>query len=199
MRNAGDSKVFISIASSVLALRGNHIVPQPIFHDISKTFLAWNGEAWKLSNCFLGTKGEITGNDAEAIFQRLVPTNPPQGATVAHARICKSFEAVTGPFAMAFFDSRYERVYFGRDFLGRRSMVIGKASNGDYIISSIPNADLDVEWRELDADGIYWIPLQHQLNGANYMVNRVDYVTPNTSMSNLDQLTIVLPSSREVD
>jgi asparagine synthetase B (glutamine-hydrolysing) len=199
MHNAGDAKVFISIASSVLALRGNDVVPQPIFQEQSKTFLCWNGEAWKLSNHTSGAQGEITGNDAAAVFRLLVPNNPPQGASVAHHQICKSFEAVTGPFAMAFFDSRFQRLYFGRDFLGRRSMVVGKASNGDYIISSIPNADPGVDWYELNADGIYWIPLELQLNSTDFVVNRVNYVPPNSSMANSRDLMIVISSNHEVD
>lgn len=183
------SKVYVSIASSVLALRGDDVVAQPIFHNATRSFLCWNGEAWRLNEHWQ----EVTGNDAQAVFQMLTANLNIQNSTTAHTAIYKSFESIHGPFAMTFFDSRYKKLYFGRDCLGRRSLLTGKHVNGDLVISSLPNLITGVSWTEIEADSIYYIKLGRRDNsGTGFETDRVPYVPPNSPLIQLIPEYIVI-------
>jgi len=57
---------WISLISTVLALRGGYVTAQPFKDYHSDSLLCWNGEAWKI-----GTE-KVTGNDGQAIFDALV-------------------------------------------------------------------------------------------------------------------------------
>src|SRR5207237_791651 len=71
----GHPVFYLSITSSVLSLRGNHVTVQPLIDDATGSVLCWNGEAWRIEN------ETIQGNDAELIFKSLltithnIPTN----------------------------------------------------------------------------------------------------------------------------
>ena len=48
--------------STVLALRGDHVVRQPLEEQVDVgSVLCWNGEAWRIGGC------PVSGNDGEAI------------------------------------------------------------------------------------------------------------------------------------
>ena len=181
--NVPGSKVYISIASSVLALRGDVVVPQPILSSGAESFLCWNGEAWKFK------EKEITGNDASAVFQLLT-----LGGSDSHNQVIKGVEAIVGPFAMSFFNSRNQNLYFGRDYLGRRSLLTAKSQAGDVIISSVPDLSVSDAWEEVEADGVYYIDLQMQVNGAtNFAVGKIPYVTAgSTQITSLSDYIVLL-------
>jgi len=188
--NAPGSKAYISIASSVLALRGDDIVPQPIASSISDSFLCWNGEAWKFK------EEEVTGNDAVAVFQLLTQDGSDnQIPAQLHTQVIKSVEAIVGPFAMVFFESHSQRLYFGRDQLGRRSLLTTKTQSGDIIISSVPDLGLSETWEEVEANGLYYIDLRKQVNDSgNFAVDMVPFVTSNSAqISSISNYIVFLP------
>lgn len=188
--NAPGSKVYISIASSVLALRGDDIVPQPIVSSVSKSFLCWNGEAWKFK------EEEVTGNDAVAVFQLLTQDGSDnQIPAQLHTQVTKGVEAIVGPFAMVFFESHSQRLYFGRDRLGRRSLLMTKMHSGDIIISSVSDLSFSDTWEEVEADGLYYIDLQKQVNDTSkFAVDMVPFVTSNNAqISSISNYIVFLP------
>jgi asparagine synthetase B (glutamine-hydrolysing) len=155
---ASGHKLYISIASSVLALRGTEVVAQPIFYDGTQTFLCWNGEAYRVD------EQEVIGNDAQYISALLDQESRERDEACAHSRLI--YDAIRGPFAMVFYDSLHGKLYFGRDYLGRRSLGIVQYPNGDLVISSVADLFDGQAWREVDTPAIYYIDLQKQVNST---------------------------------
>lgn len=142
----------IVLTSTVLALRGDHVAAQPLEDAESGSVLCWNGEAWRLD-------GEaISGNDGEAIFARLRVAK----STSANARetcILNVLRSIEGPFAFVYYDAESKRLYFGRDRLGRRSLLRCESEDRRLItFSSVADAPVP-GWKEVDADGLYSIRL----------------------------------------
>ena len=154
--------VCVTFLSTVLSLRGSNTVIQPYQSDDRKYTLCWNGEAWSI-----GTKSTF-GNDTEAVFNLLVNTlkalleneDGLQGPLEAATEIAKALSTVAGPYAFVFFDHDRGQLFFGRDFLGRRSMLKRSSDKGDLILSSISDGEPNAEWTEVEADGVYCIDLQ---------------------------------------
>ncbi|CAK4033994.1 Asparagine synthetase domain-containing [Lecanosticta acicola] len=152
---------YLTCYSTVLSLRGSNPVSQPYQQRGSNSFLCWNGEAW-------GIAGEKpTGNDTAAVFDALqnavsIPVPPmdarEEGSLVTQT-LSQALSQVAGPYALVFYDELRSRVYFGRDSLGRRSLLWRVSTNGDLIFSSITDGTPGQGWTEVDADAIYSIDL----------------------------------------
>lgn len=142
----GTSVTHLAFTSSVLALRGDHVAQQPFIDPETGSVFCWNGEAWKIR------QHDVSGNDGEAIAALL---NQAVGRVLEdrEAAILKVLRSIDGPFAFVFFDKPSGKIYYGRDRLGRRSLVIREGSQG-ITLSSITDA-VDPQWREVEADGIY--------------------------------------------
>jgi hypothetical protein len=84
------------------------------------------------------------------------------GSTLAANQdaIINVFRSIEGPFAFVYYDGSSGTLYFGRDRLGRRSLMISldKAS-GTLTLCSIAES-CDPQWKEVEADGIYQVNLQ---------------------------------------
>lgn len=141
---SSDDRVNLEFTSTVLSLRGDHVSKQPFIDSKTGSILCWNGEAWRFS-------GEnVMGNDGEALFARL---------TAPGSDVLGVLRAIEGPFAFVFFDKQARSVYYGRDRLGRRSLLICRdESNSTVTLSSIAEASLP-SWQEVPADGIYEMDL----------------------------------------
>ncbi|KAK5202133.1 hypothetical protein LTR16_000266 [Cryomyces antarcticus] len=145
--------VYISSLSTVLSLRGNRIVSQPLVDDAARSFLCWNGEAWKIDG------KPFNGNDAEIVFQLFLKactsTEQMTETTLSHQNLVKAVALIAGPYAFVFYDSAHGLVYFGRDCLGRRSLLQRTDGAGDFMLSSICDARVEDGWTEVEADGLY--------------------------------------------
>lgn len=149
------------LCSTVLSLRGAVTVSQPFRRPSSESTLCWNGEAW-------GIGGEQPdGNDTEHIFdildkaaQQPVPVmDAHEELGYATTSISDAISQVSGPYAFVFHDAVGSRLFFGRDFLGRRSLLRQITCDGDLILSSVTNAVAEDVWFEVEANGVYGIDL----------------------------------------
>lgn len=157
------SKAFVTLHSTVLSLRGSNTTTQPYQDPSGKYTLCWNGEAWNISG------KRPTGNDTEAVCNLLVndlekPATEDVGAVAlsvsAQARcIAVALSQIAGPYAFVFFDHLRSRLFFGRDFLGRRSLLNKITPEGDFLISSVSDGDARAGWTEIEADGIYYVDI----------------------------------------
>lgn len=156
----------LAFCSSVLSLRGDHVTRQPLCSDLaSKSILCWNGEAWKIKNQALIDK---TRNDGQTVFALLLAAAQGHHASRAEADashdgpdirgslVLERLSTIAGPFAFVFWDALNARLYFGRDCLGRRSLLV-KATEELLLISSVGDGSLG--WHEVEADGIYCVDL----------------------------------------
>lgn len=145
----------LSFTSTVLALRGDHIARQPLRDENSGSILCWNGEAWRI-------QGELlSGNDTEAVFALLSNASSSRSlqepeASASDDPVLEALRSIEGPFAFIYYDKPARRVYYGRDRLGRRSLLIKAGS--PLVLSSIAESTSE-EWSEVEADGCYSIHL----------------------------------------
>lgn len=145
----------LTFTSTVLSLRGDHVAKQPLIDQQTGSVLCWNGEAWRI-------RGQaLTGNDTEAVGDLLwnasrsrqgdsQETSPQEGP------VLEALREIEGPFAFIYFDKPARRLYYGRDRLGRRSLLVNKGQ--PYVLSSIPESASD-QWIEVEADGCYSLQL----------------------------------------
>lgn len=119
----------LTCCSSVLALRGDLIQQQPLVDDATGSILCWNGEAWKLDGRL------VSGNDSSQVFQALLSATSSSSPTNA---IIEVLTSITGPFAFVFFDHRSSTLYYGRDRLGRRSLLLQQDDLG-LSLCSVPS------------------------------------------------------------
>lgn len=182
--------IFVNIVSTVLSLRGDSTVNQPIQDASSASVLCWNGEAWKHSD------KPIFGNDAQVVFNLMLSATQdlPQGDGLTFERNTASLTAfqnvigsISGPFAFVFYEARSRRVFFGRDILGRRSLLIRRGPREELAISSVCNGAPLEGWEEVEADGIYVLDL------TAYLMEPHDNVKDGTSQQGYPFRTRHLP------
>jgi asparagine synthetase B (glutamine-hydrolysing) len=146
--------IYLTFVSSVLSLRGSNIVPQPLVDNATGSVLCWNGEAWKIDS------EPVDGNDSELVFDLLLRASA--DAEGSHLQVIRTLEKIQGPFALVYYDAQGQRLYYGRDCLGRRSLVKTTLSDCTVIISSICDLALDAKWAEVEADGVYVTPISQE-------------------------------------
>ncbi|KAI1906178.1 hypothetical protein LOZ12_003833 [Ophidiomyces ophidiicola] len=150
----------LTFISSVLSLRGATIATQPFIDPPSESVLCWNGEAWKLSNEVLA------GNDTYRIFQLFLESiKPPNNGTLPCTRqvplgtLAQAISTIAGPFAFVFYDRPWSRIIYGRDFLGRRSLLQGRDYKANFVISSVCAGTPSNCFEEVSTDGIHVLDL----------------------------------------
>ena len=163
-----ESPIFLNFFASVLSLRGDSLVEQPLVDPETESVLCWNGEAWKIDG------KAIIGNDAVAVFDLLInattpddehsSTRYPDGNESYISRIVGVFSRITGPYAFIYYDACNAQIFYGRDVLGRRSLVMNKHRKESFAISSICDPDTTKEWEEIESYGIYVLDLCTEWN-----------------------------------
>lgn len=152
-RQGTTASTHLALTSTVLGLRGDQIAKQPFVDPQNGSALCWNGEAWKIKH------HDVTGNDGEVIARLLFDAT---GRSLADREdaILNVLRSIDGPFAFVFFDASSNKLYFGRDRLGRRSLLV--RDDGDMVILSSVAETVDPSWREVEADGVYVLDLAHE-------------------------------------
>lgn len=153
--NDETSTTHLAFTSTVLALRGDHVARQPFVHDQSGSVFCWNGEAWRIRHA------DLSGNDGEAIAS-LLNAACQCAPTAREGAIIQVLRSIDGPFAFVFFDRTSKKLYFGRDRLGRRSLLLRFDGQG-LVLSSVAESK-EPGWKEVEADGIYVL----ELNACRY-------------------------------
>ncbi|PIB02677.1 Asparagine synthetase domain-containing protein [Cercospora beticola] len=160
--SSGETRTYLTLFSTVLSLRGNVTTDQPLRTAECQAVLCWNGEAWKI-------RGQPPlGNDTAAVHQLLsegLAEVRDFGAGTAEAiraslrAIARSLARVAGPYAFVFFNEKSSRLFFGRDFLGRRSLLWKIDQRGELLLSSVGDSSMHGAWAEVEADGVYCVDL----------------------------------------
>lgn len=170
---------FLTFLSTVLSLRGEGIVRQPQEDPDSGSLLCWNGEAWKVGN------EVIDGNDSHVVFDLFVKAIRPFGPGSSNAaylygqsmrRTLDVIASISGPYAFVFYDAPHQRIFFGRDTLGRRSLVIRKGLLGRISVSSICDCTENGVWTEIEADGVYMLDLQAAPLSSNDNIGSITFI-----------------------
>jgi len=132
--------VSLTFMSSVLHLRGLEITVQPLISAASDV-LCWNGELWN------GLVIKDDENDGLKLLEALSGTS----------EVWKVIERIEGPWALVYFSAKEKKIWYGRDCLGRRSLLRKRTSVGGLLLSSV---GVDMEgWEEIEVDGLWCLDL----------------------------------------
>lgn len=152
----GSSSCSITLCSTVLSLRGSRVTSQPYQDDKGRYVLCWNGEAWRINGH--SNIEDDTASVHALLCQTLAEnssTDVPPNPSFQAVQISSTLARVAGPYAFVFLDRDQGQLYFGRDFLGRRSLCWRQTTDGALVISSVTDGVSSHYWQELEADGIY--------------------------------------------
>jgi asparagine synthetase B (glutamine-hydrolysing) len=146
--------VHATFLSTVLSLRGTSVVNQPLQDPHTASILCWNGEAWSVGQDL------VTGNDSQLIFAKLLAASTNADCVETSIRAVITLMAcIKGPYAFVFYDAPHKLVYYGRDCLGRRSLLRKTTLDDTLILSSVCDNASGESWAEVEADGIYIVDL----------------------------------------
>jgi hypothetical protein len=168
-----EGSLFLQFTSTVLALRGDHIVRQPLVDTSCGSVLCWNGEAWNIQG------QRVQGNDGEAVLALLVGASrgkPDGQQSSAELAVLDALREIEGPFAFVFYDKPTKRLFYGRDRLGRRSLLLRPGP--PLILCSVAETP-SPDWAEVEADGFYSIDLSQDALIENMAAQRHDWVQNN--------------------
>ncbi|CAI6332614.1 unnamed protein product [Periconia digitata] len=147
------TNLYANFLSSVLSLRGSEMVEQPLCHSPTGSMLCWNGEAWGCSDSAMQIE-----DDSTFMLYNLIPFQAKERKDAATETI-GFLSTVRGPYAFVFYDATNRFIYYGRDCLGRRSLLQKTTPDDQLILSSVCDNTSGQNWTELEADGIYMIDL----------------------------------------
>lgn len=133
---------WLCFLSTVLHLRGSETVAQPLASE--RFVLQWNGEVYS----GLDVRGR---NDTTVLFEALHQQSGPEG-------ICSVMSLVRGEYALVLYDRCESLLYYGRDYFGRRSLVLAATADTLEICSVVP-ADRQ-DFGEVPAAGLWRIDLR---------------------------------------
>jgi asparagine synthetase B (glutamine-hydrolysing) len=147
-------ELYATFLSTVLSLRGTTVVSQPLIDADTGSTLCWNGEAWSI-------RGDVlTDNDSNVVFECLLKVCANIASSLDTTKaVVELLSSIRGPYAIVFYDAVNRRIYYGRDCLGRRSLLRKSTSDGSLISSSVCDNATGEAWAEVEADGIYVIDL----------------------------------------
>ncbi|KZT74799.1 hypothetical protein DAEQUDRAFT_659957 [Daedalea quercina L-15889] len=136
----------LSFTASELRLRGEDLISQP-HRDEYGNLLCWNGEI------FEGMEIAPTENDGKRLFSLLRTRETP-------AEIRDTMGSIEGPYAFVYYKASSQTLYFGRDPLGRRSLLIHRPTQKrPYLILTSVSIGLDpgYDLEELSTEYLYAI------------------------------------------
>ena len=181
-RDSHGQLITLFLLSTVLSLRGSGIVTQPLIDEESGSAFCWNGEAWSID------EAAVTGNDSLAVFSLLLQasqdtSDPTKVATIS--AFAQAISRIRGPYAFVFYDALNQLLYFGRDCLGRRSLVRSRDTSGNLVLSA----------NESSSDHITRIPYAYTSDKASGSLPTLVSYPLALTLSSLMQLDASFPLS----
>lgn len=141
----------LTFTSSLLSVRGTDPTPQPLVDPSTGSVLCWNGEAW----CIRGAPIAHSANDTREVFEVLLAA---PGGNVQDV-----LRDVEGEFSFVFYDARAGVCWFGRDWAGRRSLVMRTSSDG-LEVASVGDGIGGSPWNEVEAGGVWKIDVEKDVS-----------------------------------
>lgn len=139
----GPASLDLEFFASELRLRGDTPIVQP--HSHQGDVFCWNGEV------FEGLNVNAYENDGAKLFQSICTLSAMDDLSFLLGRI-------EGPYAFVYYHAESRKLYFARDPLGRRSLLIHKpsVSNPYFLLASVSvGDDQGYVMEELSTDGIF--------------------------------------------
>lgn len=131
----------IQYGSSVLWLQGDRLQEQPLIGVGSA--LLWNGDVFSGPQVAQGNEA-----DSKVVFNHL--------EELEDVNVPKALAEVQGPFAFVYIRLKSKKLWFGRDFFGRQSLLMAKRPH--FFLASVGLCDL--ECVEVPAAGVFELSLE---------------------------------------
>ncbi|KAJ1568622.1 Asparagine synthetase domain-containing protein 1 [Cladochytrium tenue] len=213
---AVQDRVSCELHAAVLHLRGPAIVPQPVERPGGDgSLLCFNGELFSAPSFEIPTGasdiamlfGALTSEDNFHAPVEVASVSAECGAAPSDptvSRILSVLTALRGEWAFLFYHAPSGRVFFGRDFLGRRSLLWHRPTSFDlthgddfFALSSVADLDKDVGWEEVPTTGIFSLSLQEFGSMSAPGKQSEDFLTlyPWSEDHAPDRPTLTLPAS----
>lgn len=174
----------LTFFSTVLSLRGDRVHRQPLVDG--QSVLCWNGEAWKIA----GEAVQEHDNDTELVLRLFLGAissssssffdddDDDASAASAVQRFAEAVGTLSGPFSFVFYDAFHSILFFGRDCLGRRSLLHGFDQVGNPTICSV---FCDGDLHEVSTDGLHFIDLRENDNVHTIPWTRSEEISSSSS------------------
>ncbi|KAI0735363.1 asparagine synthase-domain-containing protein [Earliella scabrosa] len=172
----------LAFCASELRLRGDETITQP-HTDAQGNILCWNGEV------FEGLDVGASENDGSKLFAALQ-------ACLNADDIVHVLGNIEGPYAVLFYHHRSKHVYFSRDPLGRRSLLVHypDANRPYFLLTSVSaGADPGHALEELSTESIYAIDMDRL--AAIDLLKMRSCITSFTRLSTGDGLPFANPAT----
>lgn len=147
-------------------MRGDQVTPQPLVAENGDVLL-WNGEVFdglevcpgpaETLNVRLTSPVQVGehDNDGRKLLERIERLGPD--------RFLEAIGPVEGPYAFVYLAASTRTLYYGRDPLGRRSLL-RRIDDGAFVFALISNAPSGTvepeEWAEVDCAAIHSLRLE---------------------------------------
>ncbi|GAA6013581.1 hypothetical protein JCM10207_004781 [Rhodosporidiobolus poonsookiae] len=162
IRHVRSSKTFhfeLRFHASILHMRGDGVTLQPFVSDNGDVFL-WNGEI------FDGLEVAPEENDGQKLFEQIQSYGP--------SNFFAAIRDIEGPYAFIFYQAEYQRLYFARDPLGRRSLLFHPPTPESpflFLSSTAPGKDFPLQdWEEVSCESVHCYHLL-DLKGKSWSVD----------------------------
>ncbi|KIM67114.1 hypothetical protein SCLCIDRAFT_14238 [Scleroderma citrinum Foug A] len=162
----GAEELEVEFFASELRLRGRAPIIQP--HHQEGDVFCWNGEI------FEGLEIGPDDNDGKILFAHLRSVSEPDS-------LLSLLGSIEGPYAFVFYDSSSEQLYFARDPLGRRSLLIHKPTSSFpyFFLASVSSGDFTpCQFEELSTEGIYRLDIHRIRRTGDGEIARVNPTLP---------------------
>ncbi|KAA8493641.1 Asparagine synthetase domain-containing protein 1 [Porphyridium purpureum] len=161
----------ITIAASLLSLRGKR-VEQPVLSEKTGNVLAFNGQIYTACGALTAGEPESNGhvNDTLSLLDAIDRIDFGSDSQNFGHELLRYMDAehVRGPWSFVLYQRSTHRIYFARDPLGRRSLMVSLYPDDDaMLIASVPGIDELNEnraanlhaWHELAPVGLCFVDL----------------------------------------
>ncbi|XP_066929037.1 asparagine synthetase domain-containing protein 1-like [Clytia hemisphaerica] len=149
----GSDELELTFCSTVLHLRGESVTKQPLINSNGDVLL-WNGEI------FGGLDVGLHENDTEILMRHLTAISQEMLENVepAEKNMADLFTKIQGPWAFVFYQKSLNKLWYGRDYFGRRSLI-QSSIDGNFLLTSAICGDFREESEEIKAKSIYCLNL----------------------------------------
>ncbi|KAH9252378.1 hypothetical protein BASA81_009663 [Batrachochytrium salamandrivorans] len=197
--HSDDSQVHVALHGWVLHLRGNTVTPQP-FVNSHGNYTCFNGQI------FGGIDVPLDTNDTHVLASCLAEEDS------SEQHILNVLSRIRGEWAVVFYYKQTNTIYFGRDYLGRRSLLmhIPTHSSDAFLLSSVgpyfikddvkSSTDMTGYWTEVSTSGLFSINLSlvsDHWRDFETRITHIPWVRLNRFPADGDQLNLSLSEEKQ--
>lgn len=144
--------------SSVLHLRGSHLIDQPVTDETNSVFM-WNGEVF--------TEGLVNHRtESDTLFM---------ARQMFNARsILDVLSRIEGPYAFVFYESSTGFLWFGRDIFGRRSLL-WNFKESVFQLCSVAADIHEGKWQEVPTGSVFYVDLNVSHEKQAFVIHQFPY------------------------